>query len=682
MKPRFLFFAILLFFAQQNLASPLVLAYDTVVAKLSDESISFEDKYGLVRTVSHLSLEEQIAITEKVRDIVLQENEEDKAKLITLYAMLDNLYGSIDNFEKRKENITEGLKYIDQTSNVDALGAIYYRAGELYWKDDNMIEAHQYFYKAIDYYEKSETKKAMLSFIYYKLGTYFMNIHDSDNLSKLVKKMKTVEFYGEQRIYYSNVYSFISSYYSSLASKKDENSQIYIDSTLHFLYKSLDVFNEFYDNSKPQSIGALRMACQNYFSVADILLDKQPLDLKAVEENMHKGEMLMTANDISSLSKLHTVKGNLFLKEKKYKEALSEYQKREKLMVGQPIDPRSHYNAHLFSQMKLAYEKTGNYKEALKYSQLADSVRQESRNSERLEILNELSTKYETAQKDLEISHLTQEKQEARFNTWLFIGLTIILIILILASLLYNRFMRLKREKEAIELNRRIEQKEQELKQVHQDTEKRMLRQYLDGKESERKALAKELHDSVANEIVSIIMLNETKADSDKVDNMLKETYNSIRQISHQLMPPEFKYISLLGMIEDYIGLLNNISTVHFELIVEDPEIVCITENMSEDLSKEIYYILQEAIGNILKHAEATKALVEFSLLDNNILTVKISDNGKGFVPQAKKSGIGLRTIRDRSSGINANINIDSEIGIGTRIELSLSVVDQLYQEL
>ena len=83
-----------------------------------------------------------------------------------------------------------------------------------------------------------------------------------------------------------------------------------------------------------------------------------------------------------------------------------------------------------------------------------------------------------------------------------------------------------------------------------------------------------------------------------------------------------------------------------------------------------------------MKHAEATKALVEFSLLDNNILTVKISDNGKGFVPQAKKSGIGLRTIRDRSSGINANINIDSEIGIGTRIELSLSVVDQLYQEL
>lgn len=678
MKCKLFFLTVLLLTLQQNILSSSALTYDSVMIKLSDHSLSLDDSYAYVRVVDHLSFEEQIAITEEVRNIVLEANEEDKAKLITLCAMLDNLYTKVNNMEKRKESITEGLKYVDQTVNVDALGGIYYRAGCLYWDEDDMVAAHKLFYKAIACYEKSETKKAMLSFIYYKLGTYFLNTKDTENLGKLVDKMLTVRFEGEQRIYYNNIYSFASSYYSNMAARKDENVQVYIDSTLYYLYKSLDIFNEFYDSSKSQSVGALRMASQNYFSVADILLDKRPVDFRAVDENISKGEKLMIANDTASLKKLYNVKGNYLFEKKKYQDALTEYLRVETLMANQAVEPHSHYTERLFNQMKIAYEKTGNYQQALKYSQLADSVREESRNEKRLEILNELSTKYETAQKDLKISNLTQEKQKARFNTWLIIGFSVIVIILVSIGLLYNRLMRLKKEKEAAELSRRVEQKEQELKLVHQETEKRMLRQYLDGKESERKALAKELHDSVANEIISIIMLNQTQSNSEKMDDMLKDTYNNIRQISHQLMPPEFKYISLVGMIEDYIGMLNNISVIHFELVVEDADILPITEDMPEELSKEIYYIIQEAIGNILKHSEATEAFIKLSLSGQNMLEIYISDNGKGFNPMDTTKGIGLRTMKDRSSAISGRLNIDSELGEGTKIALSICIKEEL----
>ncbi len=173
MKIRLIHLCFLLFFTLQNIAPSPILTYDSVMVKLSDTSLSIDDKYAYVSIIFHLSFEEQIAIHEKIKDVVIQDHEEDKAKLITLYAMLDNLYSRVNNMDKRKEIITEGLKYADQTSNVDALGGIYYRAGCLYWDLNDMVEAHHYFYKAIDCYEKSETKKAMLSFIYYKLGTFF-----------------------------------------------------------------------------------------------------------------------------------------------------------------------------------------------------------------------------------------------------------------------------------------------------------------------------------------------------------------------------------------------------------------------------------------------------------------------------------------------------------------------------
>lgn len=103
--------------------------------------------------------------------------------------------------------------------------------------------------------------------------------------------------------------------------------------------------------------------------------------------------------------------------------------------------------------------------------------------------------------------------------------------------------------------------------------------------------------------------------------------------------------------------------------------------DMPEELSKEIYYIIQEAIGNILKHSEATQAFIKLSLSGQNLLEIYISDNGKGFNPMDTTKGIGLRTMKGRSSAISGRLNIESEPGQGTKIALSIWVKEELLSQ-
>ena len=80
-----------------------------------------------------------------------------------------------------------------------------------------------------------------------------------------------------------------------------------------------------------------------------------------------------------------------------------------------------------------------------------------------------------------------------------------------------------------------------------------------------------------------------------------------------------------------------------------------------------VFRIVQEALSNVLKHAEATK--VDIHLTSSaTAFTLIIEDNGKGFDLSKSKRGIGLMNIKQRVSAMNGEFNIDSKLGKGTTI--------------
>ena len=79
----------------------------------------------------------------------------------------------------------------------------------------------------------------------------------------------------------------------------------------------------------------------------------------------------------------------------------------------------------------------------------------------------------------------------------------------------------------------------------------------------------------------------------------------------------------------------------------------------------------QELLTNIIKHANATEATIQFSEQDNT-LTIMVEDNGKGFDVQSSKSGIGLINIEQRLEKIDGEFVIDSSAGNGTTVILNI----------
>ncbi|MGB1231006.1 MAG: sensor histidine kinase, partial [Winogradskyella sp.] len=84
-----------------------------------------------------------------------------------------------------------------------------------------------------------------------------------------------------------------------------------------------------------------------------------------------------------------------------------------------------------------------------------------------------------------------------------------------------------------------------------------------------------------------------------------------------------------------------------------------------------LYRILQEGLQNIIKHAQAKQVVLDFSVIQNQ-LVMKLTDNGVGFSTTENSNGIGTKNITSRVKDINGTIDITSKKGKGTTIHISV----------
>lgn len=195
-----------------------------------------------------------------------------------------------------------------------------------------------------------------------------------------------------------------------------------------------------------------------------------------------------------------------------------------------------------------------------------------------------------------------------------------------------------------------------------QEAEQEQNRRYLEGMESERTRLAKELHDGVSNQLLAIEMrLNDNhnhNADDNKkweqTRRLLTESREQVRRVSHELMPPEFSYAHLGEVIENFMYEMDGTNGIafHFDSQMEETDYKAIPQTDA----LEIYRIVQEAVTNAVKHAAPTDVFVLIKD-EGNTVTIRITDNGTAC--QEGTHGIGLRTMSQRSDAIGATLTIE-----------------------
>ncbi|MGF1636923.1 MAG: sensor histidine kinase [Cyclobacteriaceae bacterium] len=205
------------------------------------------------------------------------------------------------------------------------------------------------------------------------------------------------------------------------------------------------------------------------------------------------------------------------------------------------------------------------------------------------------------------------------------------------------------------------------------ERERQVIKALMEGEEKERHRVSRELHD-VVNGNLAAMKLNLNLANNNNYDELLDQTMNEIRRLSHNLMPDVVKKFGLNVALDQYFAGFSDAYGWHvdFQFIGE-------ASLLTDEASLHVYRIIQELINNSIKHAGANELLVQL-IVNEGKLSITVEDNGKGFdIVKAKSTydnglGMGLNNLENRVNYLNGSFDIQSSSETGTSIYIVIPI--------
>lgn len=371
-------------------------------------------------------------------------------------------------------------------------------------------------------------------------------------------------------------------------------------------------------------------------------------------------------NQIDLLQMLKFRVYNIYLMQKDYVKAKDVLLNlvNDKVLIQEPLNKKITYQ-----QLASVNEILENYTEALDWQKKVNALSDSIQNANLIEKINELEVIHQTNEKEKKIEWLEFQNQQSDLlnkNKQLQISLLIgsIVLISIITLLVYSNFKKQKKLNSEIQRNHEREIDTIESKRKYEATVA-----VLNGEEKERQRIAQDLHDSLGGMLASIRMglsLDKSLQNNEqivKIDKAIAE----VRRISRNLMPESLKNLGLETAMNE---LCDSMSNPKLEITFESFNI---DKALPFLYQLAMYRITQEALSNCIKHAQATKVIVQISQ-NNELLSLTIEDNGVGFDIKESKTGHGLLNMKNRAKLLNATLEIVSEKGEGTTINMEANV--------
>ncbi|MGY5351833.1 sensor histidine kinase [Wenyingzhuangia sp. IMCC45533] len=208
----------------------------------------------------------------------------------------------------------------------------------------------------------------------------------------------------------------------------------------------------------------------------------------------------------------------------------------------------------------------------------------------------------------------------------------------------------------------------------NQKREQLYLQKMLNSQEEERIRIAKELHDGIVQHIGSIILKlrhqNKNKNESTEVAYELENVNQTLRDVSHQMMPKSLIEFGLFSAVDDLLA-----KALPYKNIKYDYDYLGFDCRLNQQLEHHLFRIVQEITQNIIKHSQATEVAITF-IKNSKTVMLRVEDDGKGFDVEKLQRGIGLSNIKERVSILNGELKIDSESNKGTTIIIKIEQYD------
>ncbi len=196
----------------------------------------------------------------------------------------------------------------------------------------------------------------------------------------------------------------------------------------------------------------------------------------------------------------------------------------------------------------------------------------------------------------------------------------------------------------------------------------------------ERQRLVRDLHDSVTQKLYGLVALTEaaqaslesgTTEQSAKVLSRIAENarqaLREMRLFLFQMKPVDLEHEGLISILHQRLAAVEGRADIKARLLTDDKI------NISLEKQVVLYYIAQEALNNILKHANAKSVTVRLKK-KRSAFMLEVVDDGCGFSKKTiDKGGMGLRIMQERAATVGGDVKIDSTPGKGTKVTATVS---------
>jgi signal transduction histidine kinase len=224
--------------------------------------------------------------------------------------------------------------------------------------------------------------------------------------------------------------------------------------------------------------------------------------------------------------------------------------------------------------------------------------------------------------------------------------------------------------RELVESNEKLKREVDERESAERHV-RELSRLVVRSQDEERRRIARDLHDSVAQTLLAAKMgliefeqrYRGTKVELHRGVELVDRSLQELKEIYGNLYPSMLRDLGLAAAIRWYAKHHLEMNKINVALDME------INEDIGEELKVNIYRIIQELFSNIAKHSGADSVAVVLRLLHDEDISIIVEDNGIGFSIEEKAVlGFGLATIRQRCDHIGCIMEIESGQGEGVRI--------------
>jgi two-component system, NarL family, sensor kinase len=319
-----------------------------------------------------------------------------------------------------------------------------------------------------------------------------------------------------------------------------------------------------------------------------------------------------------------------------------------------------------------SYEALGSMNKAVQYKNTYIRLHDSLMKKDKLDMMNRLQIKFRMAEKDKELAEqqliITATESRVRKKNFWIAGISMISIFLLIVFGLWRRNIQHKQILQQKEIN-----------SFQQKMEIANLNATIEGAEKERIRIARELHDGIGGllaaakrdfETVKITYHLHNKPDFTHGLLLLGDASAELRKTAHNMMPEILLQEGLVEAVAYFCQTVasNKATHIHFQTMGA-------IQKFNPAFELTVYRIVQELVHNILKHAQATEALIQMSFSEN-LFDLSIEDNGIG-IPEdvmVRTRGMGLKSIEDRLRTINGKMSINKLPGNGTGIYLEVPI--------